>query len=161
MIQLLARCLLGGAILTATVSLAADDAAPPATSEPRQVILIIGDGMDEQQITIARNYLVGAGGRLPMDEMPLRSVSQILTTQDLANGKPVYVADSANTATSLATGQVTSRGRISTRAGTDQNIETIVELASAAGLRSGIVTTASVTDATPAAFATRRSSSAL
>ena len=34
-----------------------------------------------------------------------------------------------------------------------QDLTTIVELAAAAGLRSGIVTTASVTDATPAAFA--------
>jgi len=121
---------------------------------PRQVILIIGDGMDEQQVTIARDYLKGAAGELLMDRMPLRSVVQIQTTTDEVDGKPVYVADSANTATSMATGTVTSRGRIGTSAGTDQELTTIVELASAAGLRTGIVTTASVTDATPAAFAT-------
>ncbi|MEH6569362.1 MAG: alkaline phosphatase [Halioglobus sp.] len=122
-------------------------------SEPRHVILIIGDGMDDQQITIARNYLAGATGRLELDKLPLRSTSQILTIQDKENGKPVYVADSANTATSIATGKVTSRGRISTTAGSDLDIPTIVELASAAGFKTGIVTTASVTDATPSAFA--------
>lgn len=117
------------------------------------VILIIGDGMDEQQITIARNYLKGATGKLTLDKLPLRSASQVLTIEDKVGGAPVYVADSANTATSMATGEVTSRGRISTTAGNDKDIPTIAELAIAAGYRAGIVTTASVTDATPAAFA--------
>jgi alkaline phosphatase len=129
------------------------DASPDDAPLPRHVILIIGDGMDEQQITIARNYLQGATGRLLLDEMPLRGASQILTIEDKEDGKPVYVADSANTATSMATGQVTSRGRIATSAGSDKPIETIVELAEAAGYRTGIVSTASVTDATPASFA--------
>lgn len=121
---------------------------------PRQVILIIGDGMDDQQITIARNYLKGASGRLLLDQMPLLSSSQVLTIEDQVDGKPVYVADSANTATSMATGEITSRGRISTSAGSDKDLPTIVELAEAAGYRTGLVTTASVTDATPAAFVT-------
>ena len=126
--------------------------AKPATG-PRQVILIIGDGMDQQQITIARNYLKGAAGQLLLDQLPVRSISQVLTIQDRVDGGPVYVADSANTATSMATGEITSRGRLSTSAGSDRDLTTIVELAAAAGLRSGIVSTASVTDATPAAFA--------
>ena len=37
------------------------------------VILIIGDGMDDHQITIARNYLVGSRGKLLVDRLPLRS----------------------------------------------------------------------------------------
>ena len=122
--------------------------------QPRQVILIIGDGMDEQQITIARNYLRGAAGQLLLDGMPLRAAVQIQTSTDAADGEPVYVADSANTATTMATGTITSIGRISTTAGTDEDLTTIAELATAAGLRTGIVSTASVTDATPAAFAT-------
>ncbi len=150
--RLTIRCLLGSSLLTAAVGMAQNAPVEP-TNEPRNVILIIGDGMGDQQITIARNYLKGAAGRLLLDQMPLRSTSQILTTQDRVDGKPVYVADSANTATSMATGEVTSRGRISTSAGSDQDITTIVELAQEAGLRTGIVTTASVTDATPAAFA--------
>jgi alkaline phosphatase len=150
-------CLLGALLLCATLGMARADtpeAVPGAAAQPRQVILIIGDGMDEQQITIARNYLKGAAGQLLLDQMPLRSAVQILTTEEQENGKPVYVADSANTATSMATGAITSTGRISTSAGTDRDFTTIGELAAAAGLRSGIVTTASVTDATPAAFAT-------
>jgi alkaline phosphatase len=131
------------------------DAAPiEVTHQPRQVILIIGDGMDEQQLTIARNYLKGSQGKLQLDHLPFRASMQILTTEDRVNGKPVYVADSANTATSMATGAITSRGRISTSAGTDANIATIMELAVAGGLRTGLVTTSSITDATPASFIT-------
>lgn len=125
--------------------------APLATAA--NVILIIGDGMDDQQVTIARNYLHGARGELLLDTLPVRSAVQILTVDDSAERRPVYVADSANTATSLATGAVTSRGRIATSAGDDRDLETIVELAEKAGLKTGLVTTASVTDATPAAFA--------
>jgi len=121
--------------------------------EPRRVILLIGDGMDDQQITIARNYLRGASGELVLDTLPLRASVQVLATEDRDNGAPVYVSDSANTATAMATGVVTSRGRIATSPGADADLTTIVELAAAAGLRTGLVTTASVTDATPAAFA--------
>jgi alkaline phosphatase len=124
--------------------------ASPALAS-RNVILVIGDGMDDVQITIARNYLVGAEGRLMIDDLPVRSAAQVLTVDEV--GQRVYVADSANTATSLATGVVTSRGRIATTAGSDEPIETILEQAQAAGLRTGLVTTASVTDATTAAFA--------
>lgn len=120
---------------------------------PRQVILLIGDGMGEQQISIARNYLEGSSGRLGMDALPLRSSVAVLTVEDKVDGKPVYVADSANTATAIATGVVTSRGRIATSPGDDRDLRTIVEMAADAGLRTGIVSTASVTDATPAAFA--------
>jgi alkaline phosphatase len=154
---LIIRGLLGSLLLCASLVMAQDNPlaanASPA-AQPRQVILIIGDGMDEQQITIARNYLKGAAGQLLLDQMPLRSAVQILTTEERENGKPVYVADSANTATSMATGGITSTGRIGTSPGTDNDFTNIVELAAAAGLRTGIVTTASVTDATPAAFAT-------
>lgn len=117
------------------------------------VILIIGDGMDDQQITIARNALVGVRGKLLLDEMPLRSAAQVLTVAEDDPKKVVYVADSANSGTSMATGAVTSRGRISTTAGTDRDIPTIVEMAQEAGLGTGLVATSSITDATPAVFA--------
>jgi alkaline phosphatase len=152
------RCLLSGLFLVASLATAQETTpqptpVPATTAQPRQVILVIGDGMDEQQITIARDYLKGAAGQLLLDEMPLRSAVQIQSTEDRVNGKPVYVADSANTATTMASGVISSLGRIGTSAGDDRDVTSIAELASAAGLRTGIVTTASVTDATPAAFA--------
>jgi alkaline phosphatase len=134
-----------------------NDSPAPAEAEQRNVILIIGDGMDDQQITIARNYLAGAEGRLLLDELPMRGAVQILAIENQVDGKPVYVSDSANTASSLATGEITSRGRISTRAGDNLAFPTIVEMAHQRGFRTGLVSTASVTDATPAAFAAHMS----
>ena len=118
----------------------------------RNVILIIGDGMDDHQITIARNYLVGPRGKLTLDTMPMRGVVQVLTVSENDPDMPVYVADSANSASAMATGVITSRGRIATSAKLDEEATSILELAHNAGYRTGIVTSASITDATPAAF---------
>lgn len=109
--------------------------------------------MDDHQITIARNYLKGVRGRLILDEMAVRSSVQVLTIDESDPARPRFVADSANSATAMATGTVTSRGRIATSAKEGQDLQTIVELAQAAGLKTGLVTTSSVTDATPASFA--------
>lgn len=128
------------------------ESAPGRPPAPPKVILIIGDGMDDQQITIARNYLVGYDGRLTLDDMPWRSSVQVQTVTENDPKTPVYVGDSANSATSMSTGIVTSIGRIATTAQANEDAVTIMELAQAAGFRTGIVTTASVTDATPASF---------
>jgi alkaline phosphatase len=125
--------------------------AGPSRAAPK-VILIIGDGMDQNQITIARNYLVGLNGWLTLDTMSVRSSVQTQTVVEEAPSVPEYVPDSANTATSMASGIVTSTGRIGTTAGTDLDAPTIMELAAAAGFGTGIVATSSVTDATPASF---------
>lgn len=122
------------------------------TSGPAKVILIIGDGMDDDQITIARNYLVGSTGRLTLDSMPFRGAVQVQAVDEDDPATRVYVSDSANTATSMATGAVTSPSRIATTAGSDEDLVTIMERARDAGLATAIVTTASVTDATPASF---------
>ena len=124
----------------------------PFQLHAKNVILFIGDGMDDQQITAARNYLYGAEGKTVLDEMAIRSNVQVVTLNEEDPGKKIYVADSANSATSMATGVNTSMGRIATSAKQDEDLETIVELAQKAGKKTGLVTTASITDATPAAF---------
>ncbi len=108
--------------------------------------------MDDQQITIARNYLHGPHGRLLLDTLPARSSVQVLTVDESNPDTPLYVAESAGSGTAMATGEVTSRARISTRPMTDEAIPTILELAQSADLATGVVTTSSVTDATPAVF---------
>jgi alkaline phosphatase len=40
------------------------------SGEARNVILLIGDGMGDSEITIARNYHLGAAGTLAMDTLP-------------------------------------------------------------------------------------------
>ena len=130
----------------------AQPATPVQNSHAKNVILIIGDGMDDQQITAARNYLHGAQGRTILDTMPIRAAVQVLTVSDENPAQPIYVADSADSATAMATGNITSIGRIATSAKSDQDLPTIIELAQSKGLKTGLVTTASITDATPAAF---------
>jgi len=117
------------------------------------VILFIGDGMDEHQITMARNYLYSPKGLFAMEQMPVRSSVKVQTLREDNPKQFRHIADSANSATTLATGVLTSKGRIATAALTNHALPTILEDAQRAGYRTGIVTTASLTDATPAAFA--------
>ena len=99
---------------------------------------------------MGRNYLSGQGGTLTLDSMPFRGAVQVETVDE--KGTPIYVADSANTATTLATGAITRIGRVG-KDFDDKTVITVLESAAAAGYKTGIVSTASVTDATPAAFA--------
>ena len=124
-------------------------ATQPVIAGERAVILIIGDGFDDTHVTMGRNYLKGQTGQLLLDQMPFRGAVQVETVD--SEGTAIYVADSANTATTLATGAVTQIGRIG-KNGADQPVTTVLE-AAAAGYKTGIVSTASVTDASPAAFA--------
>ncbi len=150
--NLILTVLCSSLITAPTFSQNLPEANPPSDSSPRHVILIIGDGMDDTQLTLARNYLTGAHGRLVVDKLPYHSSVQVLTLDEQNPKLPLYVADSANSATAIATGHATSRGRIATSAKRDRDLTTIAELAKKAGMATGIVTTASVTDATPAAF---------
>ena len=59
----------------------AQEAARSGPKAPK-VILIIGDGMDQHQITIARDYLAGYRGRLTLDNLPVRSNVQIQTVAE-------------------------------------------------------------------------------
>ena len=85
-------------------------ATQPVIAGERAVILIIGDGFDDTHVTMGRNYLKGQTGQLLLDQMPFRGAVQVETFD--SEGTPIYVADSANTATTLATGAVTQIGRI-------------------------------------------------
>jgi alkaline phosphatase len=142
-------------ILTVSLFAASCDSARTGnapTPGSEKLILIIGDGMDDQQITIGRNYLAGRQGRLTLDSMPHRGVVRVYGVSEKDPTEINYVTDSAGTATAMATGYVTSSARVGTMAKTDEHRTNILELAQSAGFGTGIVTTASVTDATPASF---------
>jgi alkaline phosphatase len=118
----------------------------------RSVILLIGDGMGDSEITIARNYQVGAAGRLALDTLPFTGEYTTYVVQEANPALPDYVGDSAATATAWATGHKTSNGRLSTAPGNSQSLTTLLEMAQKKGLYTGNVTTAELTDATPAAL---------
>ncbi|MEU8306610.1 alkaline phosphatase [Actinomadura sp. NPDC048955] len=118
----------------------------------RNVILLIGDGMGDSEITIARNYTRGAAGRLALDTLPLTGA---YTTYSVNKDDPRqidYVTDSAASGTGWATGHKTYNGAISVTPD-GKPVPTILELARRAGLRTGDVTTAELGDATPAVLA--------
>jgi alkaline phosphatase len=118
----------------------------------RNVILFLGDGMGDSEITIARNYEAGANGRLWMDSLPYSGEYTTYALQESNPSKIDYVTDSAASGTGWATGVKTSNGRISSVAGTGNaatRLQTILELAQRAGFKTGNVSTAEITDATP------------
>ncbi|MCK7643305.1 alkaline phosphatase [Corynebacterium sp. CCM 8835] len=116
----------------------------------KNVILFIGDGMGDSEITSARNYLHGANGRLPgIDALPYTGYYTTFAL-DPELGGPTYVTDSAASATGWATGTKTYNGGLGIRVdGTP--VPNIIEMAKARGLKTGNVTTAEIQDATPAA----------
>ncbi|MEO8481196.1 MAG: alkaline phosphatase [Acidobacteriota bacterium] len=116
----------------------------------RNVILFIGDGMGDSEITAARNYARGARGHLAMDRLPFTGSYTTYAVDEAHPLQPDYVPDSASTGTAWATGTKTSNGRIATSASTDKDLPTILEIVRTLGFRTGNVTTAELTDATPA-----------
>ncbi|WP_433179995.1 alkaline phosphatase [Actinoallomurus sp. CA-150999] len=118
----------------------------------RNVILLIGDGMGDSEITIARNYAKGAAGRLAIDTLPLTGEYTTYAVNKSDPSKPDYVTDSAASGTGWATGRKSYNGAISvTPDGKPQ--ATVLELAKKAGFRTGDVSTAELGDATPAVLA--------
>lgn len=122
------------------------------SGKARNVILLIGDGMGDSEITIARNYAKGAAGRLAMDTLPLTGEYTTYAVSKADPSKPDYVTDSAASGTGWSTGHKTYNGAISvTPDGKAQS--TVLEPAKKAGFRTGDVTTAELGDATPAVLA--------
>lgn len=121
-----------------------------ASGEVRNVILLIGDGMGDSEITIARNYAEGAGGYFKgIDALPFTG-QYTHYSLDRETGKPDYVTDSAASATAWASGVKSYNGAI----GVDiegKPHRTLLERARAAGLATGNVSTSEIQDATPAA----------
>lgn len=61
----------------------------------KNVILFIGDGMGDSEITIARNYSVGAAGRLTINTLPFTGEYTTYSLQEKNPKLPDYVTDSA------------------------------------------------------------------
>lgn len=122
-----------------------------ARTGAKNVILLIGDGMGNSEITATRNYQEGAGGSLKgIDALP--ATGQYTHYSLDKDGKPNYVTDSAASGSALATGTKTYNGGLSVDIH-EKDQQTALERAKAAGLATGDVSTAEIQDATPAAQA--------
>lgn len=114
---------------------------------PKNVILLIGDGMGSEQVKAAGMYAYGTPGKLPFEQFP----HQGEVTTYSANSS---ITDSAAGGTAIATGVKVNNGVISMAIpGNGQPLETILEKYQGAGKSTGLVTTTEMTHATPAVFA--------
>lgn len=112
-----------------------------AQKTPKNVIFLIGDGMGVSQIY--------AGLTANRGHLNLERVKVIGFHKNQASDN--YVTDSAAGATAFATGKQTYNGAI----GVDSlhvPTKTLLEMAEAKGLATGLVSTCDITDATPSSF---------
>ena len=148
--------------LTCAVLLAGCASTVISTSESpakRNVILFLGDGMGISTVTAARIYAgqqrggTGEEYVLPFETFPNVALVKTYTTDR-------QVPDSAGTMTAIMTGEKTRSGYISVAADVERDdcaaslartLPTLLEQAEDRGFATGIVTTAKITHATPAA----------
>lgn len=114
---------------------------------PKNIILLIGDGMGFEQIRAAGMYYNGTEGTLSFELLPFQGE---VTTYS-ANSS---VTDSAAAATAIATGRKVDNGVISLAIpGDGTELYTLIEYFRDIGKSTGLVSTTYITHATPAAFA--------
>ena len=136
-----------------------DRAGDAFVPQAKNVIIFIGDGMGISTITAARIYAGqqrGADGesyKLAMETLPHMALSRTYSHD-------YQVADSASTATAMVSGIKTRSRTLGLRSGVavgdcasqqGQGTDTLFELAERSGLATGIISTARITHATPAA----------
>ncbi|HWP95149.1 MAG TPA: alkaline phosphatase [Gammaproteobacteria bacterium] len=134
-------------------------ATAPLERRARNVILFVGDGMGISTVTAARildgqrRGTTGEENLLAFERLPYVALSRTYSIDG-------QVPDSASTMTALITGAKNNDGVLSLdarvalgdfRAAPGRELATLVERAEARGLATGIVTTARLTHATPAA----------
>ncbi|HMQ48729.1 MAG TPA: alkaline phosphatase [Saprospiraceae bacterium] len=109
--------------------------------KPKNIILMIGDGMGLTQITAG---LYRNGNKLHLEAFPVVGLHKSYSGSDL-------ITDSAAGATAFACGVKSYNSAI----GVDMDtmpVKTILEIAEALGMASGLVATSTITHATPASF---------
>lgn len=109
--------------------------------KPKNVIVMIGDGMGVAQVFAA---ITANGGHLFLDNFKHIGFAKTASSDN-------YITDSAAGGTALSTGQKTYNGAIGVNTDTVA-IKTILEMAEEKGLATGLVSTSAITHATPASY---------
>lgn len=123
----------------------------PVGARPKNVILVIGDGMGSGSIRMASLYRHGREGALFMQQLPVAGLC-------LTRSADSAVTDSAAAGTALATGSKTSRGVVGLGIVNGEErkhprkLVSVAEEAHARGQAVAIMTNDRLTGATPAAF---------
>lgn len=109
--------------------------------KPQNIIFLIGDGMGIAQIQAG---LTVNGGMLYLSYFKNVGFSKTHSADD-------YITDSAAGGTAMSTGKKTNNGMIGMTPDSVP-VETILEIAESQGKSTGLVSTSSITHATPASF---------
>ncbi|MBQ5964313.1 alkaline phosphatase [Massilia sp. ZL223] len=133
------------------------------TERARNVVFFLGDGMGINTLTAARIYSVGEDGELAIDTLPesafVKTFSNNAQVTDSAASMAAYMTGvkqnngviSMSTDTiSVSPGPDANGNNLVSRCTTGSRVDTLLELARRRGMALGVVTTTSVTDATPA-----------
>jgi alkaline phosphatase len=139
-------------ILTSLLSLSFACLAP--TDKPRNLILIIGDGMGPQQLGFLINFskLNQIRELEGIDLNTEQFLKKATTGYMLTYPYKILVADSASSATQIALGKP-SRSEMIGLDYEGNKAETILEKANQQGFNTGLISNTRITHATPASFA--------
>ncbi|MFK7979107.1 MAG: alkaline phosphatase, partial [Saprospiraceae bacterium] len=113
----------------------------PDGQKPKNIILLIGDGMGLTQVSTSFYFNDKKSNFLRFKEIGLHQNTPI----------GAKITDSAAGATAFSAGVKSYNGAIGVDKDT-QAVETILEILSQKGLSTGVVSTSSITHATPASF---------
>ena len=113
----------------------------------KNIILMIGDGMGIPDVSAA----------MTVSDSPLNIEKCTAIGLQKTFSSDNYITDSGAAGTALATGYKTKNGIIGMNA-EGKRIKSIIEIAEENGLATGMVTTSSITHATPASFIAHQSS---
>lgn len=114
---------------------------------PKNIVLLIGDGMGLTQITAA---MYSNGNKLELEKFPVVGLHKSYASDNL-------VTDSAAGATAFSCGVKTYNGAIGVDPDTAA-VTTILEEAEANSMATGLVATSTITHATPASFIAHQAS---
>lgn len=117
------------------------------SERPKNIILLIGDGMGLSQVT-AHMYWQGVG-KTVFEKFPVVGFHKSYSCDDL-------VTDSAAGATAFSCGKKTTNGAIGVLPPNDEPCTTILEDLDRKGYATGMVVACTATHATPAAFIAHR-----
>lgn len=117
-----------------------------ATSEVRNVVLFIGDGMGIGHVSAAAALLDRPGSTLAMTDTPFVGLVRTWAANTL-------VTDSAAAATAMATGHKTDKKTVGMLPNGSE-ARNLFEAAQQNGLQTGVITTSGLVDATTACFTT-------
>jgi alkaline phosphatase len=123
---------------------------PAAPGSPRNVILVIGDGMGLGHLSVVSTLLHGPAGGLTVESAPVVGLMRTWAANDL-------ITDSAASASAMSTGLKTDR-RVLARQRDGSDPPTLFEIAADRGMAIGAVTGSGLVDATPAGFLTHAQS---